>query len=167
MTARLSTAFVFVTVLALAGPAAAADQGPKAFLQDAIHGDAAETRMGELAQEKAQNETVKEYGRTLAEDHSKAMDEAQKVAESLGVEVPAKPTAEARQEFKKLSGMSGQQFDKQFVQHMVEGHKKTIDKYTTAAKSENAQVAAHAKEVLPVLRKHLETAQSLQKNLGS
>lgn len=52
------------------------------------------------------------------------------------------------------------QFDKAFVTHMVADHKKDIREYEKASKKKDA-VGSYAAETLPVLRKHLDTAQSL------
>ena len=54
----------------------------------------------------------------------------------------------------------GAKFDKEFAAHMVADHKKDIKEYEKAAKKQDA-VGNYAKETLPTLRKHLETAQSL------
>jgi hypothetical protein len=44
--------------------------------------------------------------------------------------------------------------------HMVEGHKKVIKEYEKEAKKSDA-AGSYAKEALPTLHKHLETAQNL------
>jgi putative membrane protein len=46
---------------------------------------------------------------------------------------------------------------------MVMDHKKDISEYKRAA-NKNDEAGQYAKESLPVLEKHLQTAESLQKN---
>ena len=45
---------------------------------------------------------------------------------------------------------------------MIDDHKKDIAKYEKQASSGDPQTAALAKDTLPTLRKHLETAESLK-----
>ena len=46
---------------------------------------------------------------------------------------------------------------------MVDDHNKDIKKFEKEANSSNQQIATFAKETLPTLHKHLDTAQSLAK----
>ena len=59
-----------------------------------------------------------------------------------------------------MSKLSGDRFDREFAKHMVTDHKKDIKDYEKEAKKNDA-AGAYAKEALPTLKKHLETAQSL------
>ena len=46
---------------------------------------------------------------------------------------------------------------------MVDDHKKDIKEFEKEAKSQNQQVATFAKDTLPTLHKHLDTAEALAK----
>jgi putative membrane protein len=63
--------------------------------------------------------------------------------------------------YDRLSKLSGGQFDK-FVKAMVTDHKKDIAKYEKEAKSKGP-LADFAKETLPTLQHHLQTAETLAK----
>jgi putative membrane protein len=147
--------------LAFAGNGEDADDAK--FLDEAIRGNVAEVRMGELAQQRGQSEGVREYGEMLEDDHSKAMEKTAALAESIGVAAPTEPTTEQEQHFDALSTLSGAEFDAVFVSHMVVAHQEEIATYSKHATSDNPKVAALAEEVLPTLREHLVTAQSLQR----
>jgi putative membrane protein len=165
MKKNFTAALALATALGFASSALAGG-GAKAFLQDAIRGNAAEAQLAELAQEKSETKAVQDYAATLERDHSKALKEAQKLADAEGVQAPAEPTQDAKQMYKKLQGMSGQAFDRAFMDHMVQDHKKDIEKFTDAAQNkDDPEASQHASEVLPVLKRHLETAQNLQANL--
>ena len=64
--------------------------------------------------------------------------------------------------YDRLSKLSGGQFDEQFVKAMVTDHKKDIAKYEKEAKSKSP-LADFAKETLPTLEHHLQTAETLEK----
>jgi putative membrane protein len=132
------------------------------FLQDAIQGSLAEVQMGQLAQQNGSAEDVKAFGQTLITDHSKSMDDASALAKSINVEVPTEPKAEARQEYEKLQGLKGAEFDKEFAEHMVMDHQKEIEKFKEQAAGGSDEVAQFAKQTLPVLNTHLDLAKKLE-----
>jgi putative membrane protein len=70
------------------------------------------------------------------------------------------PKAESKSLHDRLAKLSGEQFDKEFAKAMVEDHKKDIKGFQEQAKG-TGDVASFAKDTLPTLQKHLQTAQSL------
>jgi putative membrane protein len=132
------------------------------FLTEAIQGNFAESQMGELAQKNGQSQEVKSYGQMLATDHKAANQKATAAATSQGMNPPAGPNAKQKADYDKMAKMNGAAFDKMFAQHMVQDHRKDIKAYGKAAKKQDA-AGQYAQETLPTLQKHLENAQSLQK----
>jgi putative membrane protein len=59
-----------------------------------------------------------------------------------------------------MAKLTGAKFDQEFVKHMIADHKKDIREYDKEAKKNDA-AGSYAKDTLPTLYKHLETAQSL------
>lgn len=153
---------VAVGASALAFPAVAAPKPAEAFLQEAIKSNNSEIALGTLAQKQAQSSKVRDFGATLVQDHQKAKEEAVKAAKSKGVAVPAQIKPEAQAEMTKLRGLSGQAFDREFVNHMVMDHNKNIALFEEQAKAGDATTAQLAQKTLPDLRKHLEIAKTLQ-----
>jgi len=135
------------------------------FMTKAIEGDLAEVQMGQLAQQKGQSAEVKQLGQMLVNDHGKHLEQAKSLAQSLGVTPPSAPNSSQKKDYDKLSQLSGDKFDREFVQHMVKDHKKDISEYKKEAKSKNAQIAGFASQTVPDLEKHLQMAQSAEKNI--
>jgi len=73
------------------------------------------------------------------------------------------PSPKQKADYDKMAKAQGAAFDKAFAEHMVMDHKKDISDYKRAA-NKNDEAGQYAKESLPVLEKHLQTAESLQKN---
>jgi putative membrane protein len=134
-------------------------------LAKAIEGNLAEVQMGELAQKNGQSADVKSFGQMLQQDHSAANQKATDAAKKLAVNAPSAPNAKQKADYDKMAKTQGAAFDKAFAQHMVMDHKKDIAEYKKAAKK-NDDAGQYAKDSLPVLEKHLQTAQSLQKKAG-
>lgn len=134
-----------------------------AFLTDAMKGDNSEVALGKIAQTKGSAQGVKDLGTMLVSDHGAHKTEVAALAQQAGVAVTDDIMDEAKTLETKLNGLSGDAFDKAFVDAAVEDHQKDIAKYEAQAKSGDAQTAALANKTLPTLRKHLDAAQALQK----
>ena len=147
-------------VLAFAAPGFAQDKASQKFLKEAMEGNLAEVEMGKLAQKNGQSEGVRSFGQMLEKDHSSANTKAAEVAKSMSVSPPSEPNRKQKADYDRMSKLSGAKFDTEFARHMVADHNKDISEYDRAGKKSDA-AGAYAKETLPTLRKHLETAQSL------
>ena len=147
-----------------AAPATAGADHAAKFLTDAIQADNAEIKAGQAAQDMGSTQAVKDYGKMLVADHTKAKDQTSQVAMAMNVPVPTGTPPDADAELKMATSMSGTGFDKDFLSAMVKDHQKAIDMFTQeSSSSDPAQVTDLAKQTLPTLKKHLETAQKLQK----
>jgi putative membrane protein len=161
MTCRYLSSTAIVAILVFSATNAFAAKNPTEFITDAIQGDNSEIMLGQMAEEKGGSQQVKDFGKTLAADHSTAKAEASTVAKALGVTPPDTPMAEAKDEQKKLSTMSGDGFDQEFASYMVTDHKKDIQEFQDQAKGDEGQTSALASKQLPVLQKHLKMAQAI------
>jgi putative membrane protein len=70
-----------------------ASKADEMFIKDAMQGDLAEVSMGKLAQEKAQSQGVKDFGKMLEQDHGEHAQKVQSKAQELGVTAPQEPNA--------------------------------------------------------------------------
>jgi putative membrane protein len=127
-----------------------------------MKGDNSEVALGQLAQQKGGSQGVKDLGSMLVTDHGAHKTQVAALAQQAGVAVTDDINDEAKTLKTKLDGLSGDAFDKQFVSAAIEDHKKDITKYTAEANG-TGPVADMAKQTLPTLKKHLATAQGLQK----
>lgn len=133
------------------------------FIKDAIQGDNAEIKMGQLAQQNGSSQGVKDFGKTLVSDHTMAKQQAEDVAKQIGVTPPSSVSPEAQQTYDKLSKMSGASFDREFAQHMTMDHKKDIAKFRMEANMRSGPASELAAKQLPTLEKHLKMAEDLEK----
>jgi putative membrane protein len=150
-------------MLSAAAAAPAVDKSSEKFVKDAIQGDMAEVQAGKLAQEKSMDDGVRSFGDMLVKDHSDHLEKAKSLANSIGVTSPTEPNKQQKAASDKLSKVSGKAFDRQFAKAMVEDHKKAIKEFEKESRSSNEQLAQFAKDTLPTLQKHLDTAESLEK----
>ena len=131
------------------------------FVTDALKGDNGEVAIGNLAAVQASSQAAKDFGRTLATDHGAHKQKLLALASAAGIPATDEPSDEAKTNLEKLKALKGADFDKEFKRMMVEDHEKDIAKYEKQASAGDPQTSALAKETLPTLKKHLETAKSL------
>jgi putative membrane protein len=156
--------FVYATLAGLvAAPAFAQDKASQKFLTEAIQGNFAEVAMGQLAQRNGQRDDVKAFGQMLVTDHGEANQKAMEAAKSLNVTPPSGPSDKQKADMAKMEKLKGAEFDKAFARDMVMDHKKDIAEYEKEAKKTDA-AGQYASNSLPTLRKHLDTAEALEKN---
>jgi putative membrane protein len=139
------------------------DQDPKLFITDAIKGNLSEIALAKMAARNAAAEAVRTYGKTLAADHIQANNEASAVAAKLDLNPPAEPSAEAREQQTALRKLSGRAFDHAFLNYMIKIHQTDIQNFEDQVKARNGETSKMAEGQLPMLKKHLEIAQSLKR----
>jgi putative membrane protein len=156
-----------MAMAASAATAQSADKASQKFIREAIEGNFAEIDVGKLAQEKGQNEAVKSYGQMLVSDHTANNEKATQVASQLGVTPPTGSSIGEKATYLKLKVLSGASFDRAFVKAMVKDHQEDIKVFQKESQKTDA-VGRFAKDTLPTLQKHLQTAQRLtQQTTGS
>ncbi|HSB94585.1 MAG TPA: DUF4142 domain-containing protein [Flavitalea sp.] len=133
------------------------------FVMKAASGGMMEVELGKLAQEKASNPRVKEFGSMMVTDHTKANDELKSLAQSKGVTLPGTMTDEHQKHVKDLGEKSGKDFDEAYMKMMVDDHKEDVDHFEDCSKdSKDADLKAFATKTLPVLQKHLAEAKTVK-----
>lgn len=155
---------LFVAAASVDGGAAlAADQlsaQDRQFMKQAAISGMSEVKMGELASEKAESEGVQEFASHMVEDHSQANEELMGLAAETGIEPPQELDAEHKQKMERLSQLSGQEFDRAYIQAQLEGHQKMVDLFQQQSEQgQNPELKSFAEETLPTLQEHLDMAQ--------
>jgi putative membrane protein len=131
------------------------------FARKAAMDGLAEVELGNMAQQKAANEQVKQFGARMVQDHTKANDELKQLASSKGIDLPTALDSKHKKDMDKLGTLSGAKFDKAYMSHMVDDHKKAVSEFKKQAKSgKDADLKAFASKTLPTLEEHLKMAQS-------
>src|SRR6185503_2666217 len=124
-----------------------------------------EVELGRYASQHAASPSVRSFGQQMVTDHGKANAELGAIARRQGLTVPAAMDDEHRQELEKLTKKTGEDFDKAYMEMMVDGHKDTVSDFRDQAKEAKTEVDRFAAKTLPTLEKHLSQAKSIQDNL--
>lgn len=142
------------------GPLAAADAQ---FVSKAAEGSLFEIEVAKLAADKATDPAVKSFAQMLVDDHTAANDKLKQIASSHSVPLPASLPADKKKEIDQLSKLSGEKFDRQFVQMVgIKDHNHDIADFEKASKNAKSDdVKSFAQATLPTLKKHLDAAHKL------
>jgi putative membrane protein len=142
-------------------------QGDETFVRNAAEGGMAEVKLGQLAEEKAQNPEVKKFAQRMVEDHTKANDELKQIASRERINLPTDVSHKDAQTYQSLSKLSGEAFDKAYAQQMVRDHEKDVSEFkqeTTSA--QNPSLKQFAQQTLPTLESHLQEARQMEHSVS-
>ena len=144
----------------------AAPTGPvsdTAFYAEAMTGDQREINSAQLVEKSGSNADVKKMAKKIESDHA-ALDKKLKAAAGANATTPS--TADTTDS--SLTGKTGADLDKAYVDAMVTDHQADIPKFENAAKNAStAEAKKLASAALPTLRDHLKMAQDLQQKMAS
>lgn len=139
------------------------DKESSDFAVEAANGGMMEVQAGKLAQEKAQSQRVKDFAAMMVRDHSKAGDELKGLAQSKSIALPDSVSGDAKDHIDKMTKMSGKDFDKHYIDMMVDDHQEDVDKFEKAANGlSDPDLKAWASNTLPTLRAHLDSIKAIQ-----
>jgi putative membrane protein len=162
---QLCSLALLVAVLSLLGAARAADTTPtgsgsslsekdKTFMKKAAKGGMMEVTMGKVAEQNAQSDDVKSFGKRMVTDHGKANDELKSIASKKGFELPNKEHA------------GKWTSDKAYMDMMVKDHEKDLAEFKEEASSgSDPDLKKFADDTTKMVQEHLNLAKETQGKL--
>jgi len=136
------------------------DKADEEFVVKAAAGGMEEVELGKLANEKGQLKEVKEFGEHMVKQHSMANEELKALAMKKKITIPDSLDMDAKKTKEELMKLKGREFDKKYMNGMVDDHKKDISEFENAANNaKDPEIKAFAEKALPMLREHLQMAQ--------
>ena len=154
-----------IGAISLIGAVRAADTTPtgggsslsekdKTFMKKAAKGGMMEVAMGQVAEQKAQSEDVKSFGKRMVADHGKANDELKSIASKKGFQLPSKEHT--------VKWTS----DKAYMDAMVKDHEKDLAEFKEeASNGSDPDVKKFADDTAKMVQEHLDLAKEIQGKL--
>ena len=140
--------------------------GDEKFAIKAAQGGIAEIKLGELAQEKAQNDAVRKFGQRMVDDHTKSNHELKEAALKEHISLLAEMDKKDQATYDGLAKLNGAEFDKAYVQDMVKDHQDDIAEFGTEARTgQRDAIKSFAADTLPTLKAHLKAAKDARLSL--
>ena len=143
------------------------DMQDKAFLRKAAEGGMAEIQLGKLAAEKASAEDVKAFGQKMIDDHTQLNNSMAPIAQSKGVTLLNRMSKADQAEYDKLSTLSSDAFDKEYIAYLVKDHHADLREFRTEATSTtDPELKAVVDKGAQVIHDHMVHADKLAQDKG-
>ncbi len=139
----------------------------KQFIMTASQSDLTEITLSKLALSKTMNSKVKAYAEKMIRDHTKLEADMKPYADKMGVPPATALNDEHQQLLTQLQGLSGADFDKQYMSDMDTSHHATLDAFKSElSTTTDAQLKPTVRKGERVVAQHTELADKLSKQLG-
>src|SRR5271168_3068661 len=126
---------LFASVVLLAMSAGvfvqAASDNDKHFVEAALKGGMSEVELGKLAVQKGASNDVRQFGQKMVDDHTQLGVKMKAVAGQIGVNPPSMTSASGMALKGKLDVLSGDSFDKAYINAMVKDHEDDLADFKT------------------------------------
>jgi putative membrane protein len=135
---------------------AAVDSSDANFAKEAAGGGMAEVQLSKLAQQKSNNQKIKDFAAMMITDHTNAGDTLAMIAKNKNITLPAGLDPDHQKIYDELSKMSGPDFDKKYLKVMADDHQGALKlMQNEAANGKDADLKAFAAKVAIVVQKHI------------
>ena len=169
---RFSSVIAAATLLLAVSIAGAQSPNDAQIAHIVVTANQVDIDAGKLAESKGASQAVKDFGKMMATDHTGVNKQALALATKLNVKPEDNPTSQSLKQggeanVKALRGLSGNAFDKAYINHEVEYHQSVLDAVdkTLIPSASNAELKALLVKVRPAFVAHLDHAKMIQSKL--
>jgi putative membrane protein len=144
------------------------DSADQRYMKDIAQSNISEVATAKIALQNSQSQQVKDFAQKMIDDHTKAEQELQTLADGKGVKLPTDPDAKHKALGKMMSGLKGDAFDKRYMKEAGLGdHEKTVKLLKKVeSKAKDPDLKAYAQKTLGPVEEHLAMAQDIAGKKG-
>jgi putative membrane protein len=145
-------------------PAATVSNADKQFMITAAKTDMTEAHEGQMAENQASRTEVKDFAKTLVQDHTESYAHLTELASKTGVSIPKGINTGKDRTIQELVHLKGASFDRAFERDEIASHRRALQIFKReAAQAQDPDVKAYATGKIPILEKHLHLAEECAK----
>lgn len=138
----------------------------KQFIRAATEAGIADIKISELAVQKG-SPAIKDLAQKMIADHTSINKELGNVADGMGIMLPKKMSKDQQGEYDKLNGLSGKEFDTEYVNYMAGAHFKDLHAFHSEASSASEPaLQEQVVKALKTMHEHLGLIRDTAKNEG-
>lgn len=139
------------------------------FIEKAALGGLAEVELSKLAVAKSSNKKIDKFATNMIKDHELANAKLKQLANSNRLPLPATLSGEQKKIIADLNSLSGDDFDRSYVDLIKNNHDTTVALFDNAAREAtlNADFRVFANQTLPLLREQQKHSHALANNSGT
>jgi putative membrane protein len=140
-------------------------RGDRRFFQKATSLGEKEVALSRIAERRAINPQVREFAAQMVREHTAANAKLADLAAKKGAAWEREDETEMRRQENKWNEKSGNDFDEDYLEAMIDAHEDTVDVLEKGADSKDPEIAAYARELLPAVKAHLKKAEWLEDSI--
>ena len=146
-------------------PDSAVDAKETRFLEHAAEISLREIKLGDHASLNSKNVEVQALAKKMSQEHSASLKKLNILASKKLVLVPSSSADKDQEKFKELSGKIGNDYDMEYCDMVVDGHKKAITVYEKMIEdTKDPEILVYAKTELIALNGHLRMAEKCKES---
>ena len=145
-------------------PAVVIDENSTTFLVRAANATMTQLEMAHMTQQIASTQSIKNFASMLAKEQQSLQQEIKSLAIAKHIILPGAVSNDDQKDINELAEMNGRNYDKAFINKIIDRYKDGIRHYDVAAKdAADVEIQNFANNSLVKLRMHLDSAQVLKK----
>jgi putative membrane protein len=153
-------------ILMVSFSARAQSDDDKKFLAKAAQSNLNEIKLSQLAEQKATDPAIKAFAHKMVVEHHKIGNSLKPFLEAWNVTPATNLDDDGQKAYDKLSGLSGADFDKEYIDRMVSDHATALDDFTSEAKdTKDAKFRSVVLRDKTMIAAHKNMAYDLKKKL--
>ena len=138
------------------------------FTMKTMQAHLADIDMARMASQKTDNTDVKDYAHMIQSDHSSALKDLSELMKNKNVPQATTLAPDVQEDIRRMSNLTGPEFDREFINMMVDEHQKTVGMFRDELEIvQDSDVKDYAEDWLSKLEMHLDKAKQLQSKLFS
>jgi putative membrane protein len=139
----------------------------ESVIKNAAKMNLATQKFADLAQQKAQSPELKQFAQTLKQDHQKAQQDLERIAQKHNVTLPTSVDEKCQQEVSRLEALSGQEFDKEFAKGAIEGHAMAVAHLQQASSAvQDKELKQYTQQMLSKVKQHQQKGRQIAQSVG-
>jgi len=136
------------------------------FVRSATENGIGDVKISELAVQKG-SVAIKDLAQKMLSDHTTINNDLGNVADQMGVTLPKKMSKEQKAEYEKLNGLSGKDFDTEYVTYMARAHFQDLHGFhSEATAAADPALQQEVVKALHTMHEHLGLIKDTAKNEG-
>jgi putative membrane protein len=138
------------------------------FIRDIDADHNLEIGMGRLAQERARDESVKQFARKLVDDHTSLQKQWLTMISNNGMKFKSGMGPKHRDKLERIEKLSGREFDRAYMTLVAQEHREYLDYFRKEGRGANsAAVRARVNRAIPMLEQHFRQAKQIGGRVGA
>jgi putative membrane protein len=127
-----------------------------------------EIRLGQIAEERGRDESVKEFGRRMARDHTELRKQWLTMISNSGMKFKSGMGPKHREKLDYLQQFSGREFDREYMTLMTKHHRGYVSYFSKEGRAANySGVRRAVNRAIPMLQQHFQLAKRIGGRVGA